>query len=106
MYVIIILNEFVLSDKGRDIMPQIVPMKDLRNTNEISEKCHASNESIFVTKNGYGAPVVISMETYENLVKAADVDTAIAMSEAEIKAGGELLDTKDAFGTLRKKHFG
>ena len=87
-------------------MPQIVPMKDLRNTNEISEKCHASNEPIFVTKNGYGDLVVMSMETYENLVKAADVDMAIAMSEAEIKAGGELLDACDAFGALREKHFG
>ena len=87
-------------------MPQIVPMKDLRNTNEISEKCHASNEPIFVTKNGYGDLVVMSMETYENLVKAADVDMAIAMSEAEIKAGGELLDALDAFGALREKHFG
>ena len=81
-------------------------MKDLRNTNEISEKCHASNEPIFVTKNGYGDLVVMSMETYENLVKAADVDMAIAMSEAEIKAGGELLDARDAFGALREKHFG
>ncbi len=87
-------------------MPQIVPMKDLRNTNEISEKCHASNEPIFVTKNGYGDLVVMSMETYENLVKAADVDMAIAMSEAEIKAGGELLDARDAFSALREKHFG
>lgn len=84
-------------------MPQIVPMKDLRNTNEISEKCHASNEPIFVTKNGYGDLVVMSMETYENLVKAADVDMAIAMSEMEIKAGGELLDARDAFGALREK---
>ena len=87
-------------------MPQIVPMKDLRNTNEISEKCHASNEPIFVTKNGYGDLVVMSMETYENLVKAADVDLAIAMSEAEIKAGGELLDARNAFSALREKHFG
>ena len=87
-------------------MPQIVPMKDLRNTNEISEKCHSSNEPIFVTKNGYGDLVVMSMETYENLVKAADIDTAIAMSEAEIKAGGELLDAKNAFAILRNKHFG
>ena len=35
-------------------MPQIVPMKELRNTNEISELCHAKQEPIFVTKNGYG----------------------------------------------------
>ena len=78
-------------------------MKDLRNTNEISERCHSSNEPIFVTKNGCGDLVVMSMETYENLVKAADVDMAIAMSEAEIKAGGELLDAKYALDIKRNK---
>lgn len=35
-------------------MPQIIPIKELRNTNEISERCHAKQEPIFVTKNGYG----------------------------------------------------
>ena len=54
-------------------------------------------------KNGYGDLVVMSMETYENLVKAADVDMAIAMSEAEIKAGGELLDAKGALDIKRNK---
>ena len=60
-------------------MPQIVPMKDLRNTNEISERCHAVNEPIFVTKNGYGDLVIMSMETYENLINTADIDASIAM---------------------------
>ena len=32
---------------------QIVPIRDLRNTNEISERCRQSAEPIFVTKNGY-----------------------------------------------------
>ena len=33
---------------------QIVPIRDLRNTNEISERCRQSGEPIFITKNGYG----------------------------------------------------
>lgn len=48
-------------------MPQIRPITDLRNTTEISELCHAANEPIFITKNGYGDLVVMSMETYEAL---------------------------------------
>lgn len=48
-------------------MPQIRPITDLRNTTEISELCHAKNEPIFITKNGYGDLVVMSMETYEAL---------------------------------------
>lgn len=87
-------------------MPQIVPMKDLRNTNEISERCHARREPVFVTKNGYGDLVVMSMETYEALVGAAELDAAIAASEAELRAGGEAMDAKEALTELRRKYFG
>lgn len=48
-------------------MPQIRPITDLRNTNEISELCHARREPVFITKNGYGDLVIMSMETYEAL---------------------------------------
>lgn len=48
-------------------MPQIRPITELRNTTEISELCHAKNEPIFITKNGYGDLVIMSMETYETL---------------------------------------
>ena len=34
-------------------MPQIKPIKDLRNTTEISELCHKSGEPLYITKNGY-----------------------------------------------------
>ena len=46
-------------------MPQIRPITDLRNTNEISEICHARPEPVFITKNGYGDLVIMSIETYE-----------------------------------------
>ena len=48
-------------------MPQIRPITDLRNTNEISDACHAVKEPIFITKNGYGDLVVMSIETYRLL---------------------------------------
>ena len=48
-------------------MPHIRPITDLHNTNEISELCHAQNEPVFITKNGYGDLVIMSMETYEAL---------------------------------------
>ena len=35
-------------------MPQIIPIKDLKKTSEISEMCHNTNEPVFITKNGYG----------------------------------------------------
>ena len=59
-------------------MPQIRPITDLRNTNEISDICHARREPVFITKNGYGDLVVMSIETYEALVENAKMDTAIS----------------------------
>lgn len=51
-------------------MPQIRPITDLRSTTEISELCHAKNEPVFITKNGYGDLVIMSMETYEALLES------------------------------------
>ena len=35
-------------------MPQIIPIKELKKTSEISEMCHEADGSIYITKNGYG----------------------------------------------------
>ena len=87
-------------------MPQIRPITDLRNTNEISEICHARKEPLFITKNGYGDLVVMSIETYESMVENADIDAAIAKAEAEFEQNGELFDAREALAVLRRKHFG
>ena len=79
-------------------MPQIMPIKELRNTNDISDRCHAKREPIFITKNGYGDLVVMSMETYEDLLASTEIDNAIAESEAQISSGDELLDAKEVLG--------
>ena len=64
-------------------MPQIRPITDLRNTTEISDLCHARREPVFITKNGYGDLVVMSIETYEAMTEIAAVDAAISQAEAE-----------------------
>lgn len=87
-------------------MPQIRPITDLRHTNEISEICHARREPIFITKNGYGDLVVMSIETYEMMVETAETDAAIAEAEAEFEQDGQLLDAREALTALRRKHFG
>ena len=76
-------------------MPQIRPITDLRNTNEISEICHARREPIFITKNGYGDLVVMSIETYETMIETAETDVAIAEAEAEFEQDGQLYDAKE-----------
>ena len=40
----------------------IVPIKEPKNTAAISEKCRELDEPIYVTKNGYGYMVIMSME--------------------------------------------
>lgn len=87
-------------------MPQIRPITDLRNTSEISDACHALREPVFITKNGYGDLVVMSIETYEEMLDCIATDKAIADAEQEIAAGGQLLDAKEALGALRRKYFG
>ena len=88
-------------------MPQIrPPITDLRNATEISNLCHACREPVFITKNGYGDLVVMSIETYEAMLETAAVDTAIAEAEAEFERDGQLHDAKDALASLRRKHFG
>ena len=66
-------------------MPQIMPIEELRNTNEISDRCHAKREPIFITKNGYLDLVLMSIETYEDLIVGAETDLAIAEAEAQIE---------------------
>jgi len=87
-------------------MPQIRPITDLRNTNEISKLRHARKEPVFITKNGYGDLVVMSMEAYEVLVETSAMDSAITEAEAEYERDGQLHDAREALGSLRGKHFG
>jgi len=87
-------------------MPQIRPITDLRNTNEISEICNAKKEPIFITKNGYGDLVVMSVATYESMLETAEADSIIAEAELEYTTNGKLHDAKEALQTLRRKHFG
>lgn len=87
-------------------MPQIRPITELRNTTEISEICHAKREPLFITKNGYGDLVVMSIEAYEEMIEAAQADMAISDAEKEFAADGVLLDAREALSSLRRKHFG
>lgn len=87
-------------------MPQIRPITDLRNTTEISELCHARREPLFITKNGYGDLVVMSIEAYEEMIETARTDAAISEAEKEYATEGVLLDAREALSSLRRKHFG
>ena len=87
-------------------MPQIRPITDLRNTNEISEICNSKKEPVFITKNGYGDLVIMSIATYESMLEVGATDSAIAEAELEYTANSKLHDAKEAMQSLRRKHFG
>lgn len=50
-------------------MPLIMPIKELRNTTEISNIAHKEQEPIFITKNGYSDLVVMSSELYDKFAR-------------------------------------
>lgn len=84
-------------------MPQIIPIKALKNTSEVSELCHTTNEPIFVTKNGYGDMVLMSMETYEAHYNREKIYRELEISEKQIETGN-VKDAKESLAALRKKY--
>jgi PHD/YefM family antitoxin component YafN of YafNO toxin-antitoxin module len=83
-------------------MPQIRPITDLRNTTEISEICHTSGEPIFITKNGYGDLVIMSIETYEKQIALGEIYQKLSVAEKQIADGVPLLDGAEVFNKLRE----
>ena len=84
-------------------MPQIIPIKDLKNTSEISALCSSIGEPIFITKNGYGDMVIMSMETYEKNMLLLDVFTKLDAAERDV-AKGKTKDARASLRALRAKH--
>ena len=84
-------------------MPQIIPIKDLKNTSEISEMCHKAGEPIYITKNGYGDMVIMSIDTYEETMKRLSIYKDIEISEKQIEKG-QIKDARQALGQLRTKY--
>ena len=83
-----------------------MPIKDLRNTMEISNIAHKEQEPIFITKNGYSDLVVMSSELYDKFAKVNRIDQAIFESEKEMEEDGISIDLDEAFEKLNKKYYG
>jgi len=84
-------------------MPQIVPIRDLKNTNDIYELVNKTDEPVFVTKNGYGAFVMMSMKSYDETMRRLETRRLLAEAEAEFERG-ELLDGEKVMAELEKKY--
>lgn len=68
-------------------MPQIIPIKELKNTAEISDMCNKSKEPICITKNGYSDMVIMSIDNYEKNMNRITMYHEIEISEQQIRKG-------------------
>ena len=85
-------------------MPIIRPISDMRNKfNTISEMCHKENEPVFLTKNGQGYLVVMSIELFEKQQALLDLYQKLGEAEVESMAGVPVISHEELMTKLRKK---
>ena len=85
-------------------MNMIRPVSDLRNNfADISKTVHETAQPVFLTKNGYGDMVIMSMETYEKNMRKYLKYKDIEVSEKEIEEG-KVKEAKSALQGMRAKY--
>ena len=83
-------------------MNMIRPVSDLRNNfADISKTVHETAQPVFLTKNGYGDMVVLSMEAYENLQFDSEVYFKLQEAEREAELSGIRYSSKDVLKAMR-----
>ena len=84
-------------------MNSIRPVSDLRNNfAEISQTVHETQQPVFLTKNGFGDMVVMSMEAYENLQFESEVYYKLKDAEREAEITSTRYSSKDVLKALKK----
>lgn len=84
-------------------MSKIIPITELRNTSNISELCASENEPIFITKNGYGDMVIMSINTYQERIQ--EFDTYLKLLAGKVQADNKiLLNGNEELMKLRNKY--
>ena len=84
-------------------MPTIIPIRDLRDTGKISQMCSENREPIYITKNGYGDMVIMSMAVYEERMAQIIMHEKILAGKTQADAGN-LIDGPEAMEAIRKRH--
>lgn len=84
-------------------MDMIRPVSDLRNNfAEISKIVHESKQPVFLTKNGYGDMVVLSMEAFENLQFESEVYFKLQEAEKQAELTSVRYSPKDVLKKLKE----
>lgn len=83
-------------------MNTIRPVSDLRNHfAEISKIVHETAQPVFLTKNGYGDMVVMSMEAFENLQFESEVYFKLQAAEKEAELTNTRYSSKDVLKAMK-----
>ena len=80
----------------------IRPVSDLRNNfADISRTVHETQKPVFLTKNGFGDMVVLSMEAYENLQLESEIYFKLKESERESCITDKRFSAKEVLAELK-----
>ena len=82
-------------------MLQIRPVSDLRNKFPDIEKAVGGGEPVYLTKNGYGAMVVLSLEAYSRLTDG--VETALDEADRAALDDERRFTHEEVFSNLRRR---
>jgi len=81
----------------------IRPVSDLRNNfADISKTVHETTEPVFLTKNGYGDMVVLSMEAFQNLQFESEVYYKLQEAEREAEYTNKRYSSKDVLKAMKE----
>lgn len=84
-------------------MNTIRPVSDLRNNfADISKTVHETAQPVFLTKNGYGDMVVMSMEAYEKMQFDSDVYFKLLEAEREAEETNKRFSSKDVLNAMKE----
>ncbi|MEG0759718.1 MAG: type II toxin-antitoxin system prevent-host-death family antitoxin [Clostridia bacterium] len=83
-------------------MPQCIPIRDLKNTVEISQLCQRAREPITITKNGYEDMVIMSAKMYDKM-RLYSVYERLLEAEDDITEG-RVTDAHASLQRLRTKY--
>ncbi|HLG16960.1 MAG TPA: type II toxin-antitoxin system Phd/YefM family antitoxin [Blastocatellia bacterium] len=85
-------------------MPVIKPISDLRNkANQISDLAETIDEPIFITRNGEGDMVVMSMAHYSKLQLKVELFSKLAVAQAQRACGDRGRTVSQVMKDLRKR---
>ena len=86
-------------------MPRIRPVSDLRNNfADISRMVHETSEPVFLTKNGHGDMVVMSIEAYERKQFESEIFFKLKEAQLEAESTDARYSHEEVFSDLRSKH--